>query len=103
MSILWNRSIGDNIRWKNRVRYFPKNPGTGEYRILSITQVITDGAGCYPWREVFALWPIKTISGKRIWWKKVFKRRVWVIWGTGFHMEPIVQYATVFDLITADE
>jgi len=97
--ILWNRSINDNIRWLNRVKYFPKNPGTGEYRILNITQVIEDGADCYPWREVYAWWPVKTITGRYVWRKKLFKRRVWVVWGTGFHMEPEVQYATSFDLI----
>lgn len=85
-----------------RRRYFPKNPGTGEYRILDITQIITDGVDCYPWREVYAWWPVKTISGKRVWREKIFKRRVWIVWGTGFHMEPEVQYATIFDLITVD-
>ena len=66
---------------------------------LQPTQIITDGADCYPWHEVFAYWPVKTITGKYIWWKKVFKRKVWVVWGTGFHMEPETQYATVFDMI----
>jgi hypothetical protein len=64
------------------------------------TTVITDGADCYPWREVFAYLPKQTLSGKRVWWKKLYKRRVWVVWGTGFHMEPAVQYATAFDLLT---
>lgn len=62
--------------------------------------IIGDGADCYPWREVFAWRPIRTISGKRIWWEKVYKRRVWIVWGTGFHMEPEVQYATLFDLLS---
>jgi hypothetical protein len=61
--------------------------------------VITNGVDCYPWHEVFAYWPVKTISGKTVWWKKVFKRKVWVVWGTGFHMEPETQYGTAFDLI----
>lgn len=64
--------------------------------------IIEDGADCYPWHEVFAIWPVKTITGKRIWWKKVFKRRVWVVWGTGFHMEPETQYATILDLIQTE-
>lgn len=97
--MLWGRSINDNIRWRNRVKYEPKNPGTGEYWTLTITQVITDGVDCYPWHEVYAWWPVKTIAGKYVWRTKVFKRRVWVVWGTGFHMEPEVQYATAFDLI----
>lgn len=84
----------------NRVRYIPRSPGTGEYRIVKISEVITDGCDCYPWHEVFAWWPIKTITGKRLWWTKVYKRKVWLVWGTNFHMEPEVQYATAFDLLT---
>lgn len=66
------------------------------------TTIIENGADCYPWIEVFAWWPVKTVTGKGIWWKKVFKRKVWVVWGTGFHMEPTVQYATAFDILTYD-
>lgn len=63
------------------------------------TSIITDGCDCYPWHEVYAWFPVKTISGKRVWMEKVYKRKVWIVWGTGFHMEPEVQYATVFDMI----
>jgi hypothetical protein len=97
--ILWNRSINDNIKWHNRVKYFPKNPGTGEYRILEITQRIHDGADCYPWRKTFALWPRRSISGQWIWMSVVYKRRFWVMWGTGFHMEPEVEYATILEIL----
>lgn len=65
--------------------------------------IITDGCDCYPWHEVYAWWPVKTITGKHIWGKRVFKRKVWLAWGTGFHMEPAVQYATAFDLIEAHD
>ncbi len=65
--------------------------------------IITDGADCYPWREVYAWWPVKTVSGKRVWRQRVFKRKVWAIWGTGFHMEPLVQYATTLDLLVYDD
>ena len=61
--------------------------------------IITDGADCYPWHEVFIYWPVKTITGKRLFWTKAFKRKVWVVWGTGFHMEPETQYGTIFDVI----
>lgn len=86
MKIVWGRSIGFNIT-HNQIR-----------KTMDYT-VITDGADCYPWHEVFAYWPVKTINGRYVWWKKVFKRKVWVVWGTGFHMEPETQYATVFDMI----
>ena len=71
------------------------------WRDLEISKIITDGAGCYSWREVYAWLPVTTISGQRVWLKRVYKRRVWLIWGSGFHMEPEVQYATVFDLIAS--
>lgn len=78
-----NRSLGWNL----------------DRRSMKATQIITDGADCYPWREVYAWLPVKTITDKYVWRKKVFKRKVWVVWGAGFHMEPTVQYATAFDLI----
>jgi hypothetical protein len=82
MAINWGRSIGWNIEI-HKMEY----------------SVITNGADCYPWRETFVIFPKKTITGKRVWWRKIYKRRVWVVWGTGFHMEPAVQYATLFDLL----
>lgn len=89
--IVWGRSIGWNIDlhgYKKRKM---------DYRI------ITDGVDCYPWHEVFAWWPVRTVTDQRVWWKKVYKRRVWVVWGTGFHMEPETQFATAFDLITHND
>lgn len=62
-------------------------------------QRIWDGPDCYTWREVFAWWPIKTVSGRYVWLRKVYKRRFWAVWGTGFHMEPCVEFGTVFDMI----
>ncbi len=61
--------------------------------------IITNGADCYPWMETFVLLPKKTITGRRGWWGKVYRRKVWVVWGTGFHMEPEVQYATLFEIL----
>lgn len=88
---------------KDRYRYVPKNPGTGEYRVLEVTEIITDGCDCYPWREVYAWWPVKTITGQWAWREKVLKRKVWLVWGASFHMEPEVQYATFFELLTNEK
>jgi hypothetical protein len=66
------------------------------------TQIITDGAGCYPWTEFFSILPRKTVTGKRIFLTKAYKRKVWVVWGWSMHMEPETQYATAFDLLTYD-
>lgn len=66
---------------------------------VKISEIIENGPDCYPWREVYAWWPRITVGDKLVWGKKIYKRKVWVIWGTGFHMEPTVQYATDFDII----
>ena len=70
---------------------------------MLITEIITTGADCYPWREVYAWWPVKTIGGKRVWREKIYKRRIWAVWGTGFHMEPVVQYATMFEILKNED
>jgi hypothetical protein len=104
MKIVWGRSIGFNIDLhKERMSYngaakFNPSPG----KVYMEQTIITDGADCYPWHEYFAIIPRKTVSGTRIFWTKAYKRKVWVVWGTGFHMEPETQYATAFDLLTYD-
>lgn len=102
LKIVWGRSIGFNIDLhKERMSYngankFNPSPGN---KYMEYT-IITDGADCYPWIEYFAILPRKTVSGGRIFWQKAYKRKVWVVWGTGFHLEPEIQYATAFDLLT---
>lgn len=64
---------------------------------------IHNGVDCYPWREVFAWWPVKTITGKYVWCKKVYKQRFWAVRGAGFHMEPEVEYATLFELLASGQ
>lgn len=86
MALKWNRSIGYNLDRYAAIKM--------EY------SVIENGADCYPWHEVFAWWPVKTIAGKYVWGSKIYKRKVWVVWGTGFHMEPVVQYATILDILS---
>lgn len=83
MKINFNRSIGWNL---DRIG-------------MDITERIFEGPDCYPWRKTFALWPVKTISGNRIWLRTVYKQRFWAVWGRGFHMEPEVEYAELIDLL----
>ena len=87
MVIKWNRSVGYNL---DRYAVMKKM----EYTIIE------NGADCYPWHETFVMWPRKSVTGKPLFWTKAYKRRVWVVWGTGFHMEPETQYATDFELLT---
>jgi hypothetical protein len=86
LRIDWSRSIGYNL--DKQVGYD-----------VGITEKIFTGPDCYTWREVFAWLPVKTISGKRIWLKKVYKQKYWAVWGRGFHMEPEVEYGDVFDIL----
>jgi hypothetical protein len=87
VKIVWGRSIGWNIELqgykKSKMEY----------------SIITNGCDCYPWTGHFAWWPVKTITGQRVWGVKIYKRKVWVVWGTGFHMEPETQYATLFEML----
>lgn len=84
-------------------RWFQRMPGTEEgWKYMEITQRIWDGPDCYPWREVYAWFPVKTIGGRTVWMQRVYKRRFWIVWGNSFHMEPEVEYAELFDII-ADE
>ena len=83
MNIVWGRSLGWNI----------------ELNKMEITEEFHGGPDCYPWREVYAWLPVKTIAGKYVWRKEIYKRKIWVTYGHSFHMEPIVQYATMFDII----
>ncbi len=88
MKIVWGRSIGFNIELQGYKK-----------RKMEYT-IIEDGCDCYPWRETFVIFPKKTITGKRLAWQKLYKRKVWVVWGTGFHMEPETQYATLFEILS---
>jgi hypothetical protein len=104
MKIVWGRSIGFNIElYKARMSFNGAakwNPSPG--KVYMEYSIIENGCDCYPWTEYFAFLPRKTVTGKRIFWQKAYKRKVWVVWGTGFHMEPHVQYATAFDLLVYD-
>lgn len=70
---------------------------------MEITQRIHNGCDCYPWMQVIALWPVKTVSGKYVWLRKIYKRKFWVVWGKGFHMEPHVEYAELFEILRMDD
>lgn len=70
---------------------------------MTTNERIYNGADCYPWREVFAYLPVKTITGKYVWCKKVYKQRFWIVWGTSFHMEPEVEYATLIEILASGQ
>jgi hypothetical protein len=97
VKIVWGRSIGWNIELNKMVQTTQPIPQLNGHHLEPT--IIEDGADCYPWTECFIWWPTKSVMGNTLFWIKGCKRRVWVMWGTGFHMEPITQYATVFELL----
>lgn len=97
MKIVWGRSIGWNMSFNGLDKL---GPG---WKPMEITQIIIDGPDCYPWTEVFAWRPVFTVGNKLIFFKKVYKRKVWVVWGSAYHMEPHVQYATMFEILENED
>ncbi len=81
--VKFNRSIGWNLDRQGMI----------------ITQRIHNGPDCYPWRKSFVLWPQRSITGQWLWMTVAYKRRFWAVWGTGFHMEPEVEYATILEIL----
>ena len=69
----------------------------GRYRNVESGDVV---AIEHDWVSKFVLLPHKTVSGKYVWLKRVYMRRVWVY--TGFVDEPETQYAELFDVLTYD-
>lgn len=99
MKIVWGRSIGFNIELNKMVQATQPIPNG---RPVEYT-IIENGAGCYPWTKTFVMLPRKSINGQPLFWQKAYKRRVWVVWGTGFHMEPEIQYATLFEILKDEQ
>jgi hypothetical protein len=60
---------------------------------------IFDRPNCYTWREVFAYLPVKTVTGRYVWLRKIYKQRYWAVWGPGIHVEPEVEYAELVDIL----
>jgi hypothetical protein len=54
----------------------------------------------YTWRKVFAWHPVKTIGGKWVWLRKIYKQHYWTEWGVQF--ETHTEYAELFDVLTYD-
>jgi hypothetical protein len=54
---------------------------------------------CYHWKKTFAWLPVKTVKGKIVWMKNVYRQRFWCVPGPGFHMEPEIEYAELFDIL----
>lgn len=85
---------------KSNGRWFQRMPGTEEgWKYMEITQRIHNWPDCYPWRKTFLLIPRRSITGQELWMTVAYKRRYWAVWGTGYHYEPHVEYATMFEIL----
>ena len=51
----------------------------------------------HDWVRTFVFLPHRTVSGRWVWLKKIYIRRVWVY--TGFIDEPETQYGDIFDVL----
>lgn len=51
----------------------------------------------HDWWKSFALLPHKTVSGRYVWLRPIYKRVVWMY--TGFVDEPVTQYGDMFDIL----
>lgn len=52
----------------------------------------------HDWVKTFALLPHRTMTGKYVWLRTIYMRRVWVY--TGFIDEPETQYADLFEILS---
>lgn len=70
--------------------------------VNDIRFICLDSPFCYNWKPWFAYFPVTTISGKRIWWKKIYKRNIRIVFDINYEGNPVIdriQYGTTFDLI----
>lgn len=50
-----------------------------------------------PWKKIFALWPVTTVSKERVWLRQIYKRRVDIYIDND--LERRIEYGTLFDII----
>ena len=59
----------------------------------------------YKWRKTYAWLPVKTISGKMVWLREIYKQKFWasidgkITWGGNYQLHYMVEYAEFFDII----
>ena len=50
------------------------------------------------WHKTWAIFPVTTISGTKVWWKPVYARYFWYIDGI-MNAETGLEYGTIFDVL----
>ena len=52
-----------------------------------------------PWTQMFALWPRRTLGGRWVWLRQIYRRRVWRSWVVDL---PSIEFGDLFDVLKAD-
>lgn len=61
---------------------------------------IADFDGCHDWKEIFAVLPKITITGKKVWFTSCYKRRVMIVLEKPYDVQVVNEYATSLDLLS---
>jgi len=69
------------------------------WKKMEITKVEFPDKSCHDWKLVFIFWPVKSVSGQRLFWQRAYRRKCVAIWNDGLHQDSITQYATLFDIM----
>jgi hypothetical protein len=72
-------------------------------KLETIKFILVNAHGCYNWKPYCTIIPRKTITGKWVWNKKIYKRKVRFVFDyPGVNpVQDIVQYGTSFDVISS--
>lgn len=57
---------------------------------------------CHTWKKTFAWLPKTTVSGKRVWFKRIYKQKYYKAhpwYGQNYKMILQIEYAEFFDLL----
>jgi hypothetical protein len=52
-----------------------------------------------PWTQMFVVWPRRTLGGRWVWLRQIYRRRVWRSWVVDL---PSTEFGDLFDVLKAD-
>jgi len=55
-----------------------------------------------PWKEWFAWRPVTLINGKRVWWRKIYRKNIYLInaGSKGMWVQSVWIYGTIIDVLS---
>lgn len=66
---------------------------------ITVAAAITDGPKCFNWKASFAWLPVRTITGKVVWLRRIYKRRYMSVWASGKYKMLVTEYADIFEIL----